>query len=164
MQLSSELELPQFELRGYKLQHCDQKQTNSSFRARFSCVKVSFVLERQMGYFFIQIYGPTTLRRVANRISQYYPLKWKTSFQKFCMRGSESDLFSCDFIVDKFLHQYRGGTGQNKSRNNNSIDYHHSKLKFQIKLTKSQLYKSVGYLDGYLFDFCVFEFVGVRHS
>lgn len=57
--MPNELELPQYELRGYKMSSC--KTTNYTMNGQFSCIQLNFILNRSMGYFLIQLYIPTFL-------------------------------------------------------------------------------------------------------
>jgi len=56
--MPNELELPQYELRGYKVSTC---QLNYTVNGEFSCIQLSLILNRSMGYFMIQLFIPTAL-------------------------------------------------------------------------------------------------------
>lgn len=53
--LANNIELPQFKLKGHILENC------TSPRGNFACIEGKFILSRQMGYYLIQCYVPTTL-------------------------------------------------------------------------------------------------------
>ncbi|CAG5098801.1 Oidioi.mRNA.OKI2018_I69.XSR.g15989.t1.cds [Oikopleura dioica] len=55
VELARSIELPQFKLQGHVLGKCD------SPRGNFTCIEGKFILSRQMGYYLIQAYVPTTL-------------------------------------------------------------------------------------------------------
>lgn len=55
VELARSIELPQFKLQGHVLGKCE------SPRGNFTCIEGKFILSRQMGYYLIQAYVPTTL-------------------------------------------------------------------------------------------------------
>merc|ERR1712227_434191 len=67
--LANNIELPQFRLKGHILENC------SSPRGQFACVEGKFILSRQMGYYLIQCYVPTTLIVMLSWISFWISIK-----------------------------------------------------------------------------------------
>ncbi|XP_041360172.1 glycine receptor subunit alpha-2-like [Gigantopelta aegis] len=58
------LNIPQFKFVGYELQDCTY-----IFENRFACIKADFKLEREFGFFLIQVYTPSTLIVILSWIS-----------------------------------------------------------------------------------------------
>ncbi|XP_019647450.1 PREDICTED: glycine receptor subunit alpha-2-like [Branchiostoma belcheri] len=65
VQLSEDLELPQFKVEGYTLTRCD-KTYNTGI---FTCIEAQFNLVRQMGYYLIQTYIPSLLIVILSWVS-----------------------------------------------------------------------------------------------
>nr|NP_001165353.1 glycine receptor precursor [Ciona intestinalis]BAI66458.1 glycine receptor [Ciona intestinalis] len=65
VQLPPSLTLPQFRILGYKLGSCTKVYNTGSF----TCIEVSFILERQMGYYVIQTYVPSALIVILSWVS-----------------------------------------------------------------------------------------------
>nr|XP_039264742.1 glycine receptor subunit alpha-2-like isoform X2 [Styela clava] len=57
VQLPKTLALPQFRIRGYRLNTCTKVYSTGSF----TCLGADFILQRQMGYYIIQMYAPSLM-------------------------------------------------------------------------------------------------------
>jgi len=57
------LELPQFRILGHKTGDCTKKYTSGIY----TCIRAKFILEREIGYYMIQIYIPSFLIVVLRR-------------------------------------------------------------------------------------------------
>ena len=51
------LELPQFSILGHRTADCTKTYTSG----QYTCIRADFVLEREIGYYMIQIYIPSFL-------------------------------------------------------------------------------------------------------
>jgi hypothetical protein len=51
------LELPQFRILGHRTEDCTKAYTSG----KYTCIRSDFILEREIGYYMIQIYIPSFL-------------------------------------------------------------------------------------------------------
>lgn len=63
------IELPQHKMEGLSLQKCESE------RGSFSCINAKFYFSRQMGYYLLQVYIPTTLIVMLSWISFWISIK-----------------------------------------------------------------------------------------
>ena len=66
---SRKIELPQHKMEGLSLQKCESE------RGSFSCIEAKFYFSRQMGYYLLQVYIPTTLIVMLSWISFWISIK-----------------------------------------------------------------------------------------
>uniref|UniRef100_A0A1I8IAI2 Neur_chan_LBD domain-containing protein n=2 Tax=Macrostomum lignano TaxID=282301 RepID=A0A1I8IAI2_9PLAT len=57
VEATDDLSMPQFILKGYPTKECSKNYTTGSY----PCLQVDFILQRDIGYFIIQVYIPTVL-------------------------------------------------------------------------------------------------------
>ena len=57
IQLNDNIVLPQFKIKGFKLEDCTKVYSSG----KFTCKEGQFIMQRQLGYYFVQMYVPTVL-------------------------------------------------------------------------------------------------------
>uniref|UniRef100_A0A1I8HA54 Neur_chan_LBD domain-containing protein n=1 Tax=Macrostomum lignano TaxID=282301 RepID=A0A1I8HA54_9PLAT len=62
---TDELSMPQFMLKGYPTKDCSKNYTTGSY----PCLQVDFILQRDIGYFIIQVYIPTILQVILSWVA-----------------------------------------------------------------------------------------------
>lgn len=63
--MGSGLELPQFRILGHRTTDCTKTYTSG----KYTCIRADFILEREIGYYMIQIYIPSFLIVVLSWVS-----------------------------------------------------------------------------------------------